>query len=102
MPKYETDPEDPLELHGVELVTAEDTTDAMTECFIEEFLRLGYDAPRLLALFRNPFYSGLHRVLHTRGEAFVRHKITEVFTRWQRPVEFPAPAAPGPPTSPHA
>ncbi len=102
MPKYESDPEDPLELHGVELVTAEDTTGAMTECFIEEFLRLGYDAPRLLALFRNPFYSGLHRVLHTHGEAFVRQKITEVFARWHRPVEFATAAAPAPTPSPHA
>jgi hypothetical protein len=99
MPKLETDPDDPLELRGVGLLTTEDTTEAMTECFIEEFLRLGYDADRLLALFRNPFYTGVNMVLENRGEAFVRRKIAEVFSRWQRPVPW-ATAAPSPSVRP--
>lgn len=85
MPKHETDPEDPMELHGVALLTAEDTSEAMAECFIEEFMRLGYNPKQLLALFRNPHYLGLNLVLENRGEAFVRDKIAEVFTRWGRP-----------------
>src|SRR5262245_40321878 len=43
MPKDEIDPDDPMELFGVGILTDEDTTQAMTECFIEEFLRLGYN-----------------------------------------------------------
>jgi hypothetical protein len=101
MPKHETDPDDPLELCGVGLLTHEDTTEAMTECFIEEFLRLGYDAERLLALFRNPFYTGVNMVFQNRGEAFVRHKIAEVFSRWHRPVPWAAAAA-SPPEKPAA
>jgi hypothetical protein len=98
MPKHETDPDDPMELCGVGLLTAEDTSEAMTECFIEEFLRLGYDAPRLLALFRNPFYTGVNMVLQNRGEAFVRRKIAEVFGWWGRPVpaDFHTAAEPDP------
>jgi hypothetical protein len=84
MPKDEFDFEDPLELNGVAFPTDEDTTDAMCECFIEEFMRLGYSAPRLLALFRNPNYIGMHMVLEKRGEAFVRDMLEEVFARWGR------------------
>lgn len=86
MPKDEIDPEDPLELCGVALLTEEDTSDAMSECFIEEFLRLGYDPTQVLALFRNPHYTGPNMVLGNRGERWVRGKIAEVFGWWGRPV----------------
>ncbi len=82
MPKDEFDFEDPLELNGVGLFTEEDTTDAMCECFIEEFMRMGYGPEQLLALFRNPHYLGMNMVLEKRGEAFVRERVTEVFARW--------------------
>jgi hypothetical protein len=89
MPKDESDPEDPLELCGVALATHEDTTEPMTECFIEEFLRLGYDHRRIFALFRNPHYVGVNMVFQNRGENFVRAKITEVFAWWGRAVDWP-------------
>lgn len=86
MPKDEFDFADPFELNGVALPTEEDTTDAMGECFAEEFLRLGYAPQAVLALFRNPHYLGPHRVLQQRGEAFVRALITEACARWGRTV----------------
>jgi hypothetical protein len=85
MPKDEFDPEDPMELRGVGLPSAEDTTESMAECLIEEFLRLGHTAGEILALFRNPEYTGLHMVLRSRGEDFVRAKIVEVCGWWDRP-----------------
>jgi hypothetical protein len=88
MPKDEIDPEDPLELRGVGLVTGEDTTDAMSECFIEEFLRLGHGAGQILALFRHPHYAGVHLVFRHRGEDYVQRKIVEVFGWWNHPVDF--------------
>jgi hypothetical protein len=88
MPKDELDPEDPLELRGIGLETREDTSEAMTECFVEEFLRLGHDAGSILALFRNPHYTGMNRVLQNRGEGFVRAKIIEVFGWWRREVAW--------------
>jgi hypothetical protein len=88
MPKDEFDFDDPLELNGMALVTDEDTTDAMCECFIEEFLRMGYDANQILALFRNPFYTGMHMALEKRGEPFIRGFITEVFARWGKHVQW--------------
>lgn len=88
MPKNESDPEDPLELCGVGLLTEEDTSEAMTECFVEEFMRLGHTPGRILALFRNPHYTGMNMVFQNRGEAFIRDKITEVFGWWKRPVSW--------------
>jgi hypothetical protein len=82
MPKNEFDFEDPLELNGVAFLTQEDTTDAMCECFIEEFMRMGYNPKQILALFRNPHYIGMNMVLEKRGEAFIRDSISEVFARW--------------------
>jgi hypothetical protein len=87
MPKDEFDFEDPLALNGVALLTEEDTTDAMCECFIEEFMRMGYNARQVLALFRNPNYLGMNMVLSNRGEQFVRDSIIEIFARWGRPMD---------------
>ena len=84
MPKDEFDFEDPLELNGVALVTEEDTTDAMCECFAEEFMRLGYTPEQILGLFRNPHYLGMRLVLEKRGEPLIRARIAEVFARWGR------------------
>jgi hypothetical protein len=86
MPKDEFDFEDPFELNGMALLTHEDTTGQMAECFIEEFLRLGYGHKQLLALFRNPHYLGPHMVYEKQGEPFIRELIAEVFARWGRPV----------------
>lgn len=93
MPKDEFDFDDPMELSGVALLTEEDTTGAMCECFIEEFLRLGYNSKQVLALFRNPEYLGMHMVLQNRGEPFVLQQIGEVFARWGRPVNWPESAS---------
>ncbi len=90
MPKDEFDFEDPLELNAVGLACAEDTTAAMTECFVEEFTRLGYDHRQILALFRDPGYLGMNLALQKRGEQFVRDVIGEAFARRGRNATWPA------------
>ena len=103
MPKDEFDFDDPMELTGVALFTDEDTTDAMCECFVEEFMMMGYDHTRIFALFRHPHYIGMNMVLQNRGEQFVRDRIAEIFAVWGRAVTWPAqPAAkaPSPPPAP--
>ena len=99
MPKDEFDFDDPMELNGVAIVSEEDTTEAMTECFVEEFMRLGHNHKQILALFKNPHYLGMNMALQNRGEAFVRNVISEVFARWGKPVRWPkqAEAPPSPP-----
>lgn len=88
MPKDEFDFDDPLELNGVALYTEEDTSRDMAGCFVEEFMRLGYNHKQLLALFRNPHYLGLNMVLQNKGEAFVREVIAETFAKWGRPIAW--------------
>jgi hypothetical protein len=90
MPKDEFDFDDPMELNGVAVATDEDTTEAMTECFIEEFMLMGNNPKQLLALFRNPHYLGMNMVLQNRGEQFVRDKIVQIFARWGRPIHWPS------------
>jgi hypothetical protein len=86
MPKDEFDFDDPMELNGMALLSDEDTTDAMTECFIEEFMRLGWNHKQVLALFRNPHYIGMNMVFQNRGEDYVKGFIVEVFARWGKTV----------------
>lgn len=97
MPKDEFDFEDPLELNGMALLSPEDTTDDMAECFAEEFMRLGYDHRRILALFANPHYLGPHLAFQQRGEAFIRDLITGVFARWGGRTDWPEPSPVGKP-----
>ena len=93
MPKDEFDFEDPLELNGVAFLTEEDTSAEMAGCFAEEFMRMGYNHKQVLALFRNPHYTGPNMVLANKGEPFVRDIIAETFARWGRPIQWPAKAA---------
>jgi hypothetical protein len=89
MPKDEFDFEDPLELNGMAILSSEDTTNEMAECFAEEFMRLGYDHRRILAMFANPHYLGPNLAFQQRGESFIRDLIAGVFARWGRPAPWP-------------
>ena len=82
MPKDEFDFEDPFELNGMAFLTHEDTTDNMAECFIEEFMRMGYGNRQIFALFKDPHYLGPNMAYQKRGEPFIRELIAEVFARW--------------------
>lgn len=88
MPKDEFDFEDPFELNGMAFVTEEDTTQTMAECFVEEFMRMGFNAKQVLALFKNPQYLGPNLALEKHGEAWVRDLIADIFTRWGKPVSW--------------
>src|SRR5262245_57119905 len=88
MPKDEFDFEDPLELNGVAVLSDEDTMQPMAECFVEEFMRLGYNHKQILALFRNPHYLGMNMVIQNKGEDFVRDIIAETFARWGKHVAW--------------
>jgi hypothetical protein len=84
MPKDEFDFNDPMELHGMAMLTEEDTTDTVCECFIEEFMRMGYDEKEILIFFRDPNYLAMNMVLEKKGEEFVRKRVEEVFAKWGR------------------
>ncbi|HEY7678014.1 MAG TPA: hypothetical protein VIG69_13135 [Candidatus Methylomirabilis sp.] len=77
MPYGEPDPGDPSVLVGVALPADAETVRDMAWVFAEEFARLGFDAPRIAALFRSPAYAGAHRALRVLGGAEVEAIIGE-------------------------
>ena len=91
MPKDEFDFEDPFELNGMAFLTQEDTSEAMAECFVEEFQRMGYGHKQILALFRNRQYLGPNLVYQQRGEPFVCDLIAEAFARRGKLVTWGSP-----------
>lgn len=74
------EPEDPLELVGVQMREGPDekALEEMALCFIEEYARMGWDGERILKLFRNSFYRGPNQILRARGEEFVRERIEKI------------------------
>lgn len=84
MPKNESDPEDPLELVGVELSSqSEAQLRDMALCFAEEFAREGWGEEELLGMFKNPFYKGPYLAWQQKGEAFIREVIKEALAMWR-------------------
>ena len=84
MPYDDPDPTDPNELAGVVLPAEAETMREMAYVFAEEFARLGFDETRLLRLFRNPFYAGLHGTYRALGESVVREIVRECVGVWDR------------------
>lgn len=69
-----------LDLLGVEvpLPSGQGTEMAeMARCFVDEFVRMGWNDEDLLGLFRDPFYRGPHLVYRQCGEAYVRELLAE-------------------------
>lgn len=87
MPYQEPDATDPMTLEGVELdaggaAEARRANVEMAECFIDEFMRLGFSTDRIWRLFTTAGYAGPHRALQALGEAQVRALIAESICRW--------------------
>ena len=82
MPYNDPDPTDPSILIGVSLPTDADATTDMAYVFAEEFARMGYDAERLMGLFRNPFYGGAHAAYRRLGDGIVRRIVEECVEAW--------------------
>lgn len=67
------DEDDPFALVGVPIPgDGGDDIENMACAFAEEFLRMGWPAERVLALFRSPFYRGPHAVYRAKGEQWVQ------------------------------
>ena len=85
MPYRDPDPTDPSVLVGVAVPADPEAMREMAWVFAEEFARMGYDAARILAVFRSPFYAGAHHAWRTLGEAEVAAIVEECVTFWRRP-----------------
>ncbi|MGQ0613390.1 MAG: hypothetical protein ACT4PV_06605 [Planctomycetaceae bacterium] len=82
MPKNEPDATDPMTLTGVEVPATEEDVVAMATAFAEEFAFSGWDAPRIAAMFQNPFYAGPHLAWRTLGKA----RVTAIIEQSVRPL----------------
>lgn len=71
---------DPMELVVTVLPCApdEEALAEMGRCFVEELARMGWKAPAVMAVFRNPFYRGPHSVYHALGEEYVRALVVQI------------------------
>jgi len=84
MPYDDPDPGDPNVLVGVMLPGDPDSVLRMAEAFADEFAALGFSEQKILALFRQPFFSGPHSALKTLGEATVGAIVKESVSFWSR------------------
>jgi hypothetical protein len=92
MPHDEFADEDPMGLVGMVMPGEPGQLEAMAECFVEEYVRLGWDEPRLMTLFVNPMFLATHRVYRQKGEAYVRELIRRARAKWGAgQFRFPAP-----------
>jgi len=86
MPYGEPDHNDPMTINGVVLedvgAPPEDAVREMAECFIDEYARLGFDANRILHMFKNPGYAGPFMATNVLGAIAIRELVDLVLARW--------------------
>lgn len=86
MPYAEPDDTDPMILSGVVLEDGEapptEAVREMAECFIDEYARLGFDANRILHMFRTRGYAGPFMATEVLGEQAIRELVEMVLARW--------------------
>lgn len=78
MPYDDPDATDPMTLIGVECPAADDgAVREMAECFVEEYVRMGFDEERLLRMFTTRGFAGPALALQTLGEDAIKAMIAE-------------------------
>ncbi|MCS6844443.1 MAG: hypothetical protein NZ528_09025 [Caldilineales bacterium] len=82
MPKDEFVAEDPMALVAVVLPGEPGMLETMAEAIVEEYVRLGWDEPRLMTLFVHPMFMATHRIYRQKGKAYVRELIRRVRGQW--------------------
>ncbi len=84
MIKKESEPDDPIEMIGMEIPNqSEEQLRDMALCFAEEFVREGWTEEELMKLFKNPFYHGPHLVWEQKGDDYVKAVINEAIKMWR-------------------
>ena len=81
----EFEDDDPMELVGMVLPGAPGMVEAIATALVEEYVLLGWDAPRLMTLFVNPLFVATHRIYRQKGEAYVRELIRDTCARFRIP-----------------
>ncbi len=83
MPYEDPDPTDPMTLHGMAFETDNDQPlREMAACFIEEYIRLGFSADRIVKMFATKGYAGPHLAYQALGQEAIVSLIDEYAQRW--------------------
>jgi hypothetical protein len=82
MPKDEFDPEDPLELVGVEVSGGD--PDQVLDGIVQEYLFMGWSPLQILFLFRSPHYGATHQIYKAKGEAYVKERVQRLAKEWDK------------------
>ena len=83
MPYDDPDATDPMTLHGIAVETNSDAAMRdMADCFVEEYLRMGFDTDRILKMFQTEGYAGPFLAYQTLGEDAIRRIIDELVPLW--------------------
>jgi len=86
MIKKEFEPDDPIEMIGMEIPNqSEEQLRDMALCFAEEFIREGWDKEKIILMFHHPFYQGPYMVWKQKGGDFINSVVDEAIKMW-RPV----------------
>jgi hypothetical protein len=72
------EPEDPMMLEPVEL---DGDPEIMIDCLIEEFARMGWDAPTIVRMFDDPFYEGPYRARQRYNADAFETRVRRVLAR---------------------
>ncbi len=72
-----------MAIHGVVVETESNAAVRdMAECFVEEYLRSGFDADHILTMFQTRGYAGPFLAYKTLGEDTIRNIIDELIPLW--------------------
>jgi hypothetical protein len=59
--------------------------EAMAECLVEEYARMGWDEEQLFTLFINPMYMATYRIYRQFGKEYVQELIRRTCDNWRLP-----------------
>ena len=82
MPKDEFDPEDPLELVGVEVPCTD--PDQVMDDIVQEYLFMGWSPAQILFLFWSPYYGATHQIYKQKGKAYVKERVQQLAEEWRQ------------------
>lgn len=71
-------PEDPMEIHGVEVAG---DPELMLRILVEEYARIGWGLEEIIRLARDPNYSAFYGLLQKHGEDELRRRIGFILAR---------------------
>ncbi len=78
----ELDPDDPMELVGIEIPGGD--VDQVLDDLVQDYLFLGWSSTQIMYLFRSPHYSATHHIYQQMGADYVKGRIGQLSQQWNQ------------------